>query len=77
MERPPPRLGRLAFFADADAAMLARADAEAHIVTFDADETVLDFDCPSTEVRVVLRGGPLRVLMRTSGGREKIVAEAG
>jgi hypothetical protein len=36
---------------------------------------VPDFDCPSTEVRVVLRGGPLRVLMRTSGGREKIVAE--
>lgn len=77
MERLPPRLTRLAFFEGADPAMLARAEAEARIVAFDAQETVLDFDCPSTDVRVVLRGGPLRVLMRTSGGREKIVAEVG
>lgn len=38
---------------------------------------VLDYDCPSTDVRLVNRGGPLRVLMRTTGGREKIVAEIG
>jgi CRP-like cAMP-binding protein len=77
MERAPPTLGRLAFFEGADAPALARAEAASRTVGFDAGETVLDFDCPSTEVRVVLRGGPLRVLMRTSGGREKIVAEVG
>lgn len=77
MDRRPPRLGHLAFFASADVAALARAEAAVRTVEFEAGETVLDFDCASTEVRVVLRGGPLRVLMRTSGGREKIVAEAG
>lgn len=77
MERLSPNLARLAFFEGADPAMLARAEAVVRTVAFDAGETVLDFDCPSTEVCVVLRGGPLRVLMRTSGGREKIVAEVG
>jgi CRP-like cAMP-binding protein len=77
MERLPPSLDQLAFFEGAEPAALARAEAAARMVAFEAGETVLDFDCPSTEVRVVLRGGPLRVLMRTSGGREKIIAEVG
>lgn len=77
MERLPPSLGRLAFFEGADIAALARAEAESRTMEVAAGGTVLDFDCPSTEVRVVLRGGPLRVLMRTSGGREKIIAEVG
>ncbi|MGG5889100.1 Crp/Fnr family transcriptional regulator [Falsiroseomonas sp. HC035] len=76
-ERLAPGLGRLAFFRAADAATLARAEAASRVVEVAAGELVLDFDCPSTEVRVVLRGGPLRVLMRSSGGREKIVAEVG
>jgi CRP/FNR family cyclic AMP-dependent transcriptional regulator len=77
MGRGPPSLGRLAFFEGADAAALARAEAVSCTAEFAAGEAVLDFDCPSTEVRVVLRGGPLRVLMRASGGREKIVSEVG
>jgi len=76
-ERLAPNLGRLDFFADADAAALARAESASRVMEFAAGAIVLDFDCPSTEVRVVLRGGPLRVLMRSSGGREKIVAEVG
>ncbi len=77
MERSALSLGQLAFFEGADAAALARTEAAARTLGFDVGETVLDFDCPSTEVRVILHGGPLRVLMRTSGGREKIVAEVG
>lgn len=76
-ERLAPNLGRLAFFAGADSPALARAEAASCVMEFAAGAIVLDFNCPSTEVRVVLRGGPLRVLMRSSGGREQIVAEAG
>lgn len=71
------KLGRLAFFAGADGPSLARAEAACCVMEFPPGALVLDFDCPSTDVRVVLRGGPLRVLMRSSGGREKIVAEVG
>lgn len=71
------RLTRFALFDGAEPAALARAEAAARWQEFGAGETVLDFDCPSTEVRLVARGGPLRVLLRTSGGREKIVAEVG
>lgn len=76
-EQPMPRLGRLAFFEGADTSALARTEAASFVMEFAAGAMVLDFDCPSTEVRVLLRGGPLRVLMRASGGREKIVAEVG
>ncbi|TCZ53412.1 Crp/Fnr family transcriptional regulator [Roseicella aquatilis] len=72
-----PQLGRLPLFAGADPLALARAETEARCEDHAAGTMVLDFDCPSTEVRLVLRGGPLRVLLRTTGGREKIVAEIG
>ncbi len=70
-------LARFPLLAGAEPAALARAAARAEWREHAAGETVLDFDCPSTEVRFVQRGGPLRVLLRTSGGREKIVAEIG
>ena len=73
----PEALAALPVFAGADPAALARAAPGAVWREFEAGAVVLDYDCPSTEVRVVVRGGPLRVLMRTSGGREKIVAEIG
>lgn len=74
---PEGALARHPLFAGAEPASLARAAAAARLREYAAGETVLDFDCPSTELRLVLRGGPLRVLMRAAGGREKIVAEAG
>lgn len=74
---PQAALARHPLLAGADPAALAHAAAAAEWREHAAGETVLDFDCPSTEVRFVLRGGPLRVLLRTSGGREKIVAEIG
>ena len=72
-----PPLAAFSLFEGADPDALARAEARAAWRDFAAGETVLDYDCPSSEVRLVLRGGPLRVLMRTTGGREKIVAEVG
>lgn len=71
------RLRRFAVFDGAEPAALARAEGAARWQEFETGETVLDFDCPSTDVRLVARGGPLRVLLRASGGREKIVAEVG
>lgn len=72
-----PGLTRFPLFAGIDPALLARADAACTWQDCEAGQVVLDYDCPSTDVRLVARGGPLRVLMRTTGGREKIVAEVG
>lgn len=73
----PDALARFPLFAGAEPLSLARAAAAARWRECAPGETVLDFDCPSTELRLVARGGPLRVLMRATGGREKIVAEVG
>ena len=72
-----PSLAHFPIFAGADPALLACAEPACTWQDCEAGQVVLDYDCPSTDVRLVARGGPLRVLMRTSGGREKIVAEIG
>ena len=59
-DRPP--LARFALFAGADARALSRAEARAEWRDFAAGETVLDYDCSSSEVRLVLDAVPQAVI---------------
>ena len=53
---------------------LAPFEARGNWRRFDAEETLVDFDEPSTDVYFLL-SGEVRVLMRTASGKEVILDE--
>jgi CRP-like cAMP-binding protein len=67
-------LARFPIFADCDPAALARAAGHLRWKDADAEEMVLDFDDPTPDVFLVQSGG-LRVLIRTTGGHERILGD--
>jgi CRP/FNR family cyclic AMP-dependent transcriptional regulator len=66
-------LARLAFFKDAELDF-ERIERRCSFRRFDEDETIVDFEDPSTDVYFIL-SGEVRVLVRTISGRELILGE--
>ena len=70
---PMSRLASIPFFKDAGAD-LGGFDTRCVWRRFDADEILVDYDDPSTDV-YFLAGGEVRILIRTQAGKEVILTE--
>ena len=71
--RPMSRLASIPFFKDAGVDLTV-FDTRCIWRRFDADEILVDYDDPSTDV-YFLAGGEVRILIRTQAGKEVILTE--